>query len=173
MSRSILLLMACLICFVVPSMAYAVPQQSVCVPFNSIQALVFNKGVYTTPGRTHSIPQLECQGNCWNDHFVNSVLCQNRGSSGSTPSWECTSELPGTLSIVSPDVSCEGCHYPGDLDVRHWFLFTFLPPDWFSRFNCVHGFPDGWRCCFRRIHGSRLPCSCRSFFEAVTLLCVP
>jgi hypothetical protein len=94
----------------------AVPTKQ-CVPFGSIQALTFHKHRYTAYNRVPAVPQLECKHGCYNDQWVDSIMCQNVGFAGALPSWACQSQLPDHMNLVDTHVSCEGCDYAGDSNV--------------------------------------------------------
>jgi hypothetical protein len=83
-----------------------------------IETLLFLKGELTLPGRSGSIPTLQCVSGsaCGTFDEPTSVLCTNVGINPETdlPYWKCEAELLPSIKFGRVDVSCEGYAYQDD-----------------------------------------------------------
>ncbi|KAH3723283.1 store-operated calcium entry-associated regulatory factor [Pelomyxa schiedti] len=84
------------------------------VLMESVKALTFTKGAYTTGRRSAPMQQLTCRKSPGSMYEPSTVQCQNVGSDGSGIQWKCEADLDTSVKFGPLSVSCEGYSYPDD-----------------------------------------------------------
>jgi len=85
------------------------------IHLRDVQALTFQKGMYTTSRRTSPYPQLKkVGGEVTNSYEPSTVQCKNVGFDGAKVNWKCEADMDKKYKFGSIEVVCEGYEMPGD-----------------------------------------------------------